>query len=110
MVLKPFDKEKLSTVAFKVRDIYEKAYGSIDRARASDQFILSLIEKITGKFGGEISVVPRVFLREFVDVLDKLEQYPEYDPDEVYDFDIDQLKSKIELSPEEESKVEAITF
>lgn len=110
MVLEPFDKEKLNTVAFKVRDIYEQAYGAIDRGRVSEQFILSMIEKITGKFGGEISVVPRIFLREFVDVLDKVEQHPEYNPQKVYDFDVDQIKSQIELLPEEESKVEAINF
>lgn len=110
MVLEPFNKEKLKEVAFKVRDIFELSYGAIDRERISDQFILTMIEQVTGKFGGEISVVPRIFLREFVDVLDKVEQYPEYDPQQVYDFDIGQLRSAIDLAPEEESKVEPMRF
>jgi len=39
---------------------------------------------MTAKFGGRVDVIPRVFLREFVDVLDKCALYPEYDPATLY--------------------------
>jgi adenosylhomocysteinase len=46
-------------------------------------------------------VIPRIFLKEFVDVLDKCELYPDYDPWEQYQFDADHLKG--ELKEEEEA-------
>ena len=39
LVLRPFDEKKLLAVAHKVRDIFEVAYGPIDRRRVSDAFI-----------------------------------------------------------------------
>jgi hypothetical protein len=110
LVLKPFDKDKLLAVAHKVRAIFEIAYGSVDRQRVSDEFIQAMTEKITNKFGGKVEVVPRIFLREFIDVLDKVQQYESYDPRQAYDFDLDQVKKDIGLSPEEESQIEPITF
>lgn len=110
IALTAFDDEKLHMVAYKVREIFEVAYGRIDRTMVSDEFIQAMIANVTGKFGGTVSVVPRIFLREFVDVLDKVQQHEEYDPRKVYDFDLDQVKSTLGLAPEEESQIETITF
>jgi adenosylhomocysteinase len=110
LVLRPFDKKKLLAVAHKVRDIFEAAYGPIDRRRVSGSFIEAMTDRVTSKFGGRVEVVPRIFLREFVDVLDKVQQYPDYDPIVAYDFDLQRLKDGIGLSPEEEVEIDAVTF
>jgi len=110
LILRPFDDRKLGAVAFKVRDIFEVAYGPVNKIRVSDNFITAMIEKITGKFGGKVNIVPRIFLREFVDVLDKVQQFPDYDPQQVYDFDLEVLKTNNSLTPEEESEIEPISF
>lgn len=110
LVLRSFNKKKLLSVAHKVRDIFEVAYGPIDRHRVSDTFIEAMTDRVTSKFGGKVEVVPRVFLREFVDVLDKVQQYPDYDPKAAYDFDLQQVKDSIGLAPEEEAEIEAVTF
>jgi adenosylhomocysteinase len=101
IMLARFNARKLEQVALKVIDIYSQAYTEVDRSRASHRFIRAMIQKITTKFGGRVDVIPRIFLKEFVDVLDKCELYPDYDPWEQYQFDADHLKG--ELKEEEEA-------
>ena len=45
-----------------------------------------MISKVTSRFGGRVDVVPRLFLREFVDVLDKCALYENYSPMDKYAF------------------------
>lgn len=80
IVLAPFDAQKLEKVALRVVAIYAAACGPVDRERVSHRFIRGMIRSMTAKFGGRVDVIPRVFLREFVDALDKCALYPEYDP------------------------------
>jgi adenosylhomocysteinase len=110
IVLRAFDRERLLAVAHKVRDIYEIAYQPVDRTRVSDAFIEKMADHLTSKFGGRVDVLPRIFLREFVDVLDKVQQYPNYDPNVAYAFDVRGVRDTIGLSPEEEAEIEAVTF
>ena len=110
LVLRPFDQTKLLTVAAKVLEIFEVAYGSVERTRVSDDLIQAMTSKITSKFGGKVDVVPRIFLREFVDVLDKVQQYPKYDPQSAYDFDLKAVQDSIGLADEEAAEIEAVTF
>ncbi len=101
IILSKFDTAKLEQVALKVLDVYAQAYAEPDRERVSHRFIRAMIKKITTRFGGRVDVIPRIFLKEFVDVLDKTELYEDYNPSEGYDFNSDQLK--IELKKEEEA-------
>ena len=82
-------------------DVYAQAYSEPDRERVSHRFIRAMIKKITTRFGGRVDVIPRIFLKEFVDVLDKCELYEDYNPADAYDFDTDHLKG--ELKKEEEA-------
>jgi adenosylhomocysteinase len=86
IVLSKFDVEKLGEVSRKVMEIYADAYQEVDKNRVSPRFIKSMIEKVTGRFGGRVDVVPRLYLREFVDVLDKCALYENYQPMEKYAF------------------------
>ena len=86
IVLKKFDVEKLGEVSRKVMEIYADAFQEVDKTRVSPRFIKSMIEKVTNRFGGRVDVVPRLYLREFVDVLDKCALYENYQPMEKYAF------------------------
>lgn len=101
IMLGKFDTSKLELVALKLVDVYAQAYTEPDRERVSHRFIRAMIKKITTRFGGRVDVIPRIFLKEFVDVLDKCELYEDYTPGDGYDFDAGHLKG--ELKKEEEA-------
>jgi hypothetical protein len=107
IILSRFDAKKLEQVAQKVIQIYSAAYAEVDRTRISHRFIRAMIGKVTGKFGGRVDVIPRIFLKEFVDVLDKCELYDDYDPWESYQFDFRHLKGELR---EEEEAVMVVEF
>jgi adenosylhomocysteinase len=107
IVLSKFNSRKLEQVALKVMDIYSEAYTEVDRSRVTHRFIRAMIQKVTGKFGGRIDVIPRIFLKEFVDVLDKCELYEDYDPWESYSFDADHIRDELK---EEEEAVMVVEF
>jgi hypothetical protein len=107
MILSRFDARKLEQVAQKVIEIYSVAFSEVDRSRVSHRFIRAMIEKVTGKFGGRVDVIPRIFLKEFIDVLDKCELYDDYDPWENYQFDARHLKGELK---EEEEAVMVVEF
>ena len=59
--------------------------GSRIRERAGDDYIADLARAVTGTLGGRVGVAPRVFLKKLVsDVLDRIDQFPEFDPREHY--------------------------
>jgi len=101
IAIPPFDRKKLLEVGYKVREIYEIAYENLDRERASDVLIESLADKLTAKFGGEVKVVPRQFLRQLADTFDRIQDYDDYEPLGRMDEDL-----AIKLSPENLSDVE----
>ena len=101
IILAKFDTAKLEQVALRVVDVYAQAYTEPDRERISHRFIRAMIKKITTRFGGRVDVIPRIFLKEFVDILDKCELYEDYRPQDAYDFDSEHLKG--ELKAEEEA-------
>ena len=45
-----------------------------------DRFITDLATKIAGQLGGKVGIAPRVFLRQLIDVMDKVDLYADYDP------------------------------
>jgi len=99
--LSRFDTGKLERVALKVIDVYSQAYREVDRERVSHRFIRAMIQKLTNRFGGRVDIIPRIFLKEFIDVLDKCELYEKYNPFDTYEFDTGYLKG--ELKAEEEA-------
>ena len=76
--LRAFDHERLIAVAHKIREIYpsEKALSGI----VTDEVIHSLADGMTAGFGGRISVIPRLFLRRYVDLLDRCDQHQDFRP------------------------------
>jgi hypothetical protein len=98
--LSRFDTGKLELVALKAIDVYSQAYREVDREKVSYRFIRAMIKKITSRFGGRVDVIPRIFLKEFVDVLDKCELYEAYNPADGYEFEAEHLKGTLKVEEE----------
>jgi hypothetical protein len=89
--LSAFDFDRLCEVGRKVRDVYAMHATSPDRiaAKAGDAFIDELAKAVAGRLGGKVGVAPRIFLKKLVaDVLDRIDQFPEFDPHQHYKLTI----------------------
>lgn len=90
--LKAFDKERLTAVALKLREIYPARQSERLMRLVDDAFIASLTQAVTTGLRGDVGVIPRQFLRELVTVLDLVEENdgsdgnPEYNPKAAYRF------------------------
>ena len=81
--LAAFDIERLCEVGRKVRDIFAMHAVAPERVttKADDAYIEELARAVAGRLGGKIGVAPRIFLKKLVaDILDRIEQFPEFDP------------------------------
>jgi hypothetical protein len=99
--LVPFDAERLRSVALRLRELYPCTTRGLVEERVSDTFIDRLVAEVTKGFRGDVGVVPRQFLREFVTQLDLVEENEGYIPMDNYGFDPGRLSSA-ELTPEEQ--------
>lgn len=95
--LKPFDKSRLNNVAMRLRELYPAADRGRLMDRISDRFIDQLVDKVAEGFRGDVGVVPRQFLREFVTQMDLVDEHEDYVPLEEYGFELRELR------PEEEA-------
>ena len=98
--LTPFDAERLRAVALRLRDRYPTDDPARLEERVSTEFIDRLVAEVTKGFKGDVGVVPRQFLREFVNQMDLVDEHADYDPMTEYGF------KPNEITPEEE---EALT-
>jgi hypothetical protein len=97
--LPAFDRERLVLVGRRVRDIYADGAdaGERVRARADDDYVAELASAVGGELGGRVGVVPRVFLRKLVgDVLDRIDQFEDFDPRQHYALTIEDGELTIE--------------
>jgi hypothetical protein len=98
--LAAFNQERLSLVGCKVRDIFREHAQAPDRimSRCNDDYVGELAKAVAGKLGGRVGVAPRIFLKKLVaDVLDRIDQFPDFDPRQHYALTI----SEAELTPVE---------
>jgi hypothetical protein len=85
--LRGFDLDSLTEVGWRVRDLY--AAGSSNRERileVCDQaYIRLLATAVAGTLGGKVGVTPPLFLKKLVgEVLDKIDQFPDFNPRQHY--------------------------
>jgi len=79
--LQPFDLDKLVEAGRRVRDIYPAESPDRVRALVDDTLLRDLAIGVTGQLGKKTGVAPRIYLRKLVgDLLDKVDQFPDYDP------------------------------
>lgn len=76
--LRAFDQARLEAVAKKVRQVYPAAMP-LEQV-VTDDVIIALSDAMTAGFGGRIEVIPRLFLRAWVDLLDRADQHPGFQP------------------------------
>ena len=88
--LPPFGRDRLVEVGRKVRALFPARDAARLRAVVEDEFVAALVDAVTAGFGGHVAVCPRVFLRELVDVLDRTDQFAEFDPRRHYRLTIDE--------------------
>jgi hypothetical protein len=94
--LVPFDAQRLRSVAMRLRELFPTAdRGRLD-GKVSTEFIDRLVAQVTAGFKGDVGVVPRQFLREFVTQMDLVEEHDDYNPMSEYGF------TPAELSVEEQ--------
>lgn len=89
--LVPFGAERLRAVALHLRRIYVPQDPERFLERITDAFIDRLVADVTAGFKGNVGVVPRQFLREFVTQMDLVDENPEYDPARDYAFKLPEL-------------------
>ena len=95
-----FDRGALAALGGKVRDLYVAGAAEPDRVAAlvDDAYVGDLADAVIGSLGGKVGVAPRVFLKKLVaDVLDRVDQFPDFDPRRHYALTL----APAELSEEE---------
>lgn len=125
--LVPFKRARLIAVAKKLRDLYvpllEEDPDPTDDLEArkrrhdelvSDAYIEALVDTVTQGFGGDVGIVPRQFLRKFINSMDILRDNPDYHPMKALEAQgykpetlTDEEKAKIEgksLNPDNDSE------
>jgi hypothetical protein len=78
-----FTIDGLGQVGRRIRDLYAEGAAHPGRIRSAcdDDYIALLAKAVTGDLGGRVGVAPRVFLKKLVgDVLDRVDQFPDFDP------------------------------
>jgi hypothetical protein len=84
--LRNFDMSGLEEVGKKVRNLFEEGSPAAERVRllASDGYLEAFARAMVGALGGKIGLAPRLYLKKLVDVLDRIEQFPDFDPRKDY--------------------------
>jgi hypothetical protein len=95
--LMPFTDERLLTVGTRIRNLYPAKNPERLGARIDDAFLRGLVSQVTAGFGGKVALAPRLFLRELIDVMDRVDIHEAYDPKAHYKLELDDGK----LTPEE---------
>ena len=100
-----FDQDRLVELGTRVRELFVSGVPDSARVRsvADDMFLQRFASAIAGELGGRVGIAPRLFLRKLIDVLDKIEQFTDFDPYTDYEVKITQA----ELSDAEREAIAA---
>lgn len=94
--LPTFSQENLAAVMRRVNTLWELESGT--SSRVPESFSDMLASGWTQRLG---SRSPRIAIREFISVLDRARDYPDFHPEQEYDFSLD----AVVLTPEERGEV-----
>ncbi len=90
--LLPFTDERLLTVGTRIRNLYPAKNADRVAKRIDDRFLRALVAQVTAGFGGKVSLAPRLFLRELIDVMDRVDIHEDYDPGTHYRLELEDGK------------------
>ncbi len=74
--LRPFDKSRLKDVALRLRDLFVTDDPNLLRSKVPPEVIAELVDDVSTGFKGDVGVVPRQFLRRFVNKMDIVVENP----------------------------------
>ena len=79
-----FRREGLLELGECIRDIYTAGSPAADRIKSliTDGYLGMLADTVAGRLGGRVGIAPRLYLRKLIDILDKVEQFPDYIPED----------------------------
>jgi len=100
--LRNLDINGLTEVGRRVRDLVAEGSQAEDRIRslANDAFLEKLAVAMVGRLGGKVGIAPRLYLKRLVgDILDRIEQFPDFDPQKHFELTL----ASAELTFEERS-------
>jgi hypothetical protein len=81
-----FTVQSLVELGQRARDLYP---GDVVASRVDDGYLTELAIAVTGRLGGRIGIVPRVYLKKLVaDVLDRVDQFDDFDPRADYELTV----------------------
>ncbi len=95
-----FTPDSLVELGSRIRDIYADGTANATRIHAvvDDVYVADLAAAVGGELGGRTGVAPRLFLKKLIaDVLDRVDQFPDFDPRRDYRLTV----SATELRDEE---------
>ncbi|MDI1434932.1 BREX system ATP-binding protein BrxD [Polyangium sorediatum] len=75
--LRPFDRDRLKDVALRLRSLYPAPDPNVVASKVTPERIAALVDEVTAGFKGDVGVVPRQFLRRFVNLLDTVAENPD---------------------------------
>jgi hypothetical protein len=82
-----FTIDSLVELGGRVRDLYADGSSAAERVRdlVDDAYLDQLARAVAGGLGGKVGIVPRLYLKKLVgDVLDRVDQFPDFDPRQHY--------------------------
>ncbi|ABD12314.1 hypothetical protein ThrDRAFT_03446 [Frankia casuarinae] len=81
-----FNRDSLLELGGRIRELYSSGHGDPERfATAVDEgYLAEFAQAVVGQFGGRVGVAPRIFVKKLVDVLDRVDQHPAFDPRRAY--------------------------
>jgi hypothetical protein len=85
--LTPFDTERLLKVALKLRSLHPDLAPEDAERRLPSALIAQLVARVSEGFHGDVGVVPRQFLRTFVNILDLLADDADQDASALLGFE-----------------------
>lgn len=87
--LLPFDLDKLVTVARGVRELYPTSEAERLRSKVDDTILRALAEGVSGQLGGKTGIVPRIYLKKVVGLLDQVDEHADFEPTKHHKLVID---------------------
>jgi hypothetical protein len=75
-----FDDAKLFEAATRVRGLFPAQHPERIQAKVPDELLRGLIRQVSGQLGNRTGLVPRLFLKKLVDLLDKVDLHEDFDP------------------------------
>lgn len=79
-----FQRDSLQELGQRIRDIYATGSPGADRigTLVTNDYLGGLADSVAGRLGGRVGIAPRIYLRKLIDILDKIDQFPDYVPAE----------------------------